>query len=243
MHPFHELYSALPRQGPGSTASTRQALECLQVPSEADVLDIGCGSGAQTAVLAERADLRITAVDSFAPSLARLGARLPGVRTLQASMSDLPLPDAAFDAIWSEGAIYIIGFSTGLAAWRRLLRPGGCVAVTELSWLTPTPSAEPAAAWGADYPAMQTVSGNIATIERLGYALVDTFVLPERDWWTDYYGPLRARIEALAPTWSADEQRRGVLAEARREIALFERYSREYGYVFYLMRDAGGHRG
>ncbi len=38
--------------------------------------------------------------------------------------SDLPgARVTAVDLIWSEGAIYIMGFSAGLRAWRRLLRP------------------------------------------------------------------------------------------------------------------------
>ena len=97
MNPFHELYGSLPRQGPGGPASTRRALSRLPaLPAGASVLDIGCGSGAQTAVLAERSDLRITAIDTQAASLTRLQQRLPGVRTLQASMADIPLPDASF---------------------------------------------------------------------------------------------------------------------------------------------------
>ena len=54
------------------------------------------------------------------------------VKTVGASMFDLAF-DMHFDLIWSEGAIYIMGFSEGLRAWRPLLKPAGYVAVTELS--------------------------------------------------------------------------------------------------------------
>jgi len=57
------------------------------------------------------------------------------ITTVNASMSALDYPDAAFDLIWSEGAIYVMGFAEGLRAWKRLLKRGGVIAVTEISWL------------------------------------------------------------------------------------------------------------
>ena len=50
---FFELFSGLPRQGPGSAASTRRALGLVPgVGPRTRVLDIGCGTGDQTMVLA-----------------------------------------------------------------------------------------------------------------------------------------------------------------------------------------------
>ena len=51
-------------------------------------------------------------------------------------MTQLTFADETFDAIWSEGAIYNIGFGKGLSEWRRFLKPGGIIAVTDASWLT-----------------------------------------------------------------------------------------------------------
>ena len=50
-------------------------------------------------------------------------------------MFNLKFEDGSFDIIWSEGAIFVIGFEKGLREWRRLLTPDGYVAVSELSWL------------------------------------------------------------------------------------------------------------
>ncbi|MGE5484827.1 MAG: hypothetical protein ACM3X4_07420 [Ignavibacteriales bacterium] len=49
------------------------------------------------------------------------------------SMLQLSFPPESFDLIWSEGAIYIMGFGNGLTAWKPLLRRGGYVVVSELS--------------------------------------------------------------------------------------------------------------
>lgn len=44
-----------------------------------------------------------------------------------------------YDLIWSEGALYAMGFKEGLAHCRRLMAPDGLMAVTELCWLRSDP--------------------------------------------------------------------------------------------------------
>ena len=64
------------------------------------------------------------------------------ITTLSASMDALPFEEQSFDAIWSEGAIYNIGFANGIKAWRRFLKPDGILAVSELKWLMQARPAE-----------------------------------------------------------------------------------------------------
>ncbi|MDW7672290.1 MAG: class I SAM-dependent methyltransferase [Bacillota bacterium] len=44
-----------------------------------------------------------------------------------ADMFRMPFAPESFDLIWSEGAIYIIGFQRGLQEWKALLKPGGAL--------------------------------------------------------------------------------------------------------------------
>lgn len=62
------------RQGPGSEAATRRAIELAGLRGRADlaVADLGCGTGASTLVLAGQLDATITAVDLVPAFLARL---------------------------------------------------------------------------------------------------------------------------------------------------------------------------
>jgi methylase of polypeptide subunit release factors len=58
------LHHGLPRQGPGDLASTSRALAlCTELPTAPDILDIGCGTGAQTLTLAAATTGRITALE------------------------------------------------------------------------------------------------------------------------------------------------------------------------------------
>ena len=58
------------------------------------------------------------------------------VKGIVGSMDALPFEEEELDLIWSEGAIYNIGFERGLNEWRKYLKTGGYVAVSESSWFT-----------------------------------------------------------------------------------------------------------
>ena len=118
---FFELFSGLPRQGPGNTAITRRALGFVpDVGPRTRVLDIGCGTGAQTLVLAHSSPSRIVAVDNHPPFIDALyrGARRLGITArLEARVADmrsLDFAEGAFDLIWCEGAICTVGVEAGL---------------------------------------------------------------------------------------------------------------------------------
>ncbi len=240
-----ELYEGLPRQGPGCADATRRAFKMLPTASgRPDILDIGCGSGAQTIELALCSGGRVTAVDIHEPFLraleesAREAWLEDRIQTRTMSMEQLDFPDGTFDLIWSEGAAYVVGLEKGLAAWRRLLRPNGCAAVSELTWLTPYPPEEARAFWGAAHPTMGQIEDNLERARRAGYTPLDTFTLPESAWWNEYYTPQLAKLAKLERRSPKDSVLATLIAGARAEIDLYRRHSGAYGYVFYLLRRA-----
>lgn len=237
-----ELHRGNPRQGPGSDACTRLALELSGIDRSRAlrVADIGCGTGAQTLALAEALQGRITAVDVFAEFLEELRlrqARRPlraAVETLQASMDALPFEDGSFDLIWSEGAVYCMGFAEGVAAWKRFLKPGGILAVTEISWLTAERPDELERFWTAEYPQMGTVSEKIRILEASGLRPIAHFALPESCWTESYYGPLRRAHAGFLRRFPDHEAALAVVRRDEEEMALFDRFKDAYGYVFYI---------
>ena len=58
------------------------------------------------------------------------------ITTLCCSMDNLPFGDEEYDVIWSEGAIYNIGFERGVIDWNRYLKVGGLLVVSEITWIT-----------------------------------------------------------------------------------------------------------
>ncbi len=74
---FFEVFEPLPRQGPGSRSSAKRALDlCAGLPASPEILDLGCGAGAQTFYLAELTTGTITAIDNHTPNIERLGAEI-----------------------------------------------------------------------------------------------------------------------------------------------------------------------
>jgi serine/threonine-protein kinase HipA len=110
--------------------------------------------------------------------------------------------------------------------------------VSEATWLTATPAPEIAAFWGEAYPTMGTVASNAAAARAAGYEVLDAMELPEAAWWDYYYRPLLDRVEILRPGAPAGSDLEAAIAETEREIELYRRFGRSYGYVFYLLRAA-----
>lgn len=240
---FFEIHKDLPREGPGDSESTRRAFRKLSaLPEEPVILDVGCGPGAQTLDLAELSEGVIYAVDTHQPFLDRLQEKVielgleKRVHVLNQSMRELQFPPASFDLIWSEGAIYIMGFETGLRKWKPLLKPGGYIAVTELTWLKPDPPAEVKEFWKTGYPEMKSLEENLDIIYACDYYLIDYFVLPNNSWTDDYYQPMQARIAMLREQYRSDPDRLQKLDFEREEIDIFNKYNEWYGYVFYIMQ-------
>lgn len=232
------------RQGPGSDDATRLAIALSGLGDRGGlrIADLGCGTGASTVVLARELDAQIVAVDLFPTFLARLDdtARRLGladrITTLAASIDDLAFDDGSLDAIWSEGAIYSIGFEHGVRTWRRFLRPGGILAVSELTWLTDDRPAELHRHWTDEYPEVATASAKIAVLESAGYTPVGYFPLPESCWFDHYYRPLQERLTAFLDRHDHSAAARLVVESEQHEIDLYERFSAFVSYGFYVAR-------
>jgi SAM-dependent methyltransferase len=233
------------RQGPGSNEETLRALGLARLDTSAalQLADIGCGTGASTLALAGAlSDARITAVDLFPEFLDILTqrARTAGVagriQTLAGAMDSLPFADDSLDLIWSEGAIYNMGFASGIKAWRPMLRRGGVIAVSEITWLRPQPPREIWQHWSSEYPGMATAAENIAVLEHAGYDVLGYFVLPPACWTENYYQPTQTRLPAFLARHAGDPQAREVADMEMREFALYRQYQEWFGYGFYVAR-------
>jgi SAM-dependent methyltransferase len=240
---FFEIHKDLPRQGPGDFESTKRAFSMIKdLPGEPRILDIGCGPGMQTLDLTRLTAGSIVAVDNHQPFLDTLSARVreagltKRIQVVNGDMASLRFEKSSFDVIWAEGSIYLMGFERGIRDWNSFLRPGGYLAVTEVTWLKPNPPKELKGFWEAEYPAIRDVEENTRTIAGAGCELAGHFTLPESAWWEHYYRPLEKRLPGLRSRYQDDDAALGLIEMEQAEIDLYRKYSDYYGYVFYVMR-------
>ena len=240
---FFELHSDLPREGPGDNEATTKAFSLLpQLPSNPQILDLGCGPGMQTVQLAKLTSGLITAVDIHQPYLAQLKQALEAeelddqVKPLEADMADLPFPADSFDLIWAEGSAYILEFGNALRKWRPLLKHPGYLVVSEVSWIRHNPPQSAIDFWQDEYPHLQSVEANLALAKTRNYLPLGHYLMPATAWWQNYYTPIEERLPQLKAKYAENADALEVLNSHQQEIELYRHYSDYYGYVFYVLQ-------
>ncbi|AGB01204.1 methyltransferase family protein [Methanoregula formicica SMSP] len=240
---FYQIFESLPRQGPGSSEATRKVWSLLpSVPRDAKILDVGCGSGTQTRDLAALTTGTITAVDIHQPFLDKVDAwvRKAGmahrVKTICASMDALPFDKGSFDLIWSEGAIFIVGFEKGLNLWKPLLKKGGYMVVSDADWFEPNPPEELRKWWESEGYIPVPEEEMKERVKRTGLRLVATYRLPEAGWWDNYHVPMLALTAELRKIHGKDPGNAALLDAFEHEADMYRKYKRWYGYTFFVMQ-------
>jgi trans-aconitate methyltransferase len=231
---FFTLHRDLPREGPGEAADIAWATALAGIGPKAQLADVGCGPGADIAALLEAAPQgQVTALDKTSHFIDEARARWQDDGRVTLLKADMAAIRNRYDMIWCAGAIYFLGTTEALTAWRKSLTKGGVVAFTEMCWFTDLPSDVPKELWSRDYPGMTNDAGIRARVEAAGYEVLGTRRISDQAW-ENYFTPIDARIAALRPT--ADDTLTGVLDEAVEEAACWRTYRDEYGYVVYVVR-------
>lgn len=231
------------RQGPGSPEITLKASTFIDnLTDKSRIVDIGCGTGGQTLVLAEHVPGHITGLDFFPGFIERFNANATTlnlqdrVEGVIGSMDNLPFHDEEFDLIWSEGAIYNIGFERGMNEWRKYLKTGGYIAVSDISWFTESRPAEICDYATTVFPEMDTIPKKIALILKAGYKPIASFMLPENCWLEHYFTPLIKAREKFLATYAGNETAEKLMEFQRYDAEMYCKYKEFYGYVFYIAK-------
>ncbi len=240
---FQELFFGLRRLGPGSDKVSIEAISEIDRKNEVKILDIGCGVGAHTLLLAnELKNAKITAIDNNANfiNVIKRKAIDKGVEDRVSaeciSMFEMPFEPESFDCIYAEGSIYIAGFEKGLANWKNLLKKDGVIICSEISWIVDNPSEKAKKYWLSNYAEMESISKNCEKAKNQGFEIVRHIVLNKECWTDNYYTPLQQNIELMREKHSGDTAKQ-VIEMIEQEFDLYKEFGDEYSYVFYVLKN------
>jgi SAM-dependent methyltransferase len=243
MEYFYELFEALPRGGPGENKSTRRAFNTIPKRLlQPIILDIGCGHGVQTIELAKISKGTIIALDNHQAFLNILMKKAKDEKVLDhivpknKSMLDMDFEENTFDIIWSEGALYFMGFQDGLRRCHQLLKNDGFLAVTEIVYLVNNPPAPLIEYFKKEYPDIKTVKDRIDLIQNERFHLISNFTLPESSWLDNFYLPMEEELTRLNEKHQGNEIALGIFEEMKNEVNLYKKFSDFYGYEFFIMQ-------
>ncbi len=239
MADFEQIFDGLERLGPGAEEGSLKALNAIPVRS-GELLEIGCGKGVTTTVLAQHTQFSVIALDNDEFSLGCLKNSLrqqtlsERVSPLCASMTDMPFTEHRFDVIWSEGSAYIMGVQQALKSWKPFIKAEGYLVISDLVWFTDPPDDEVLEFWQQNYPQMETVARRCEMMEKSGYRVIESFELSQQAW-ENYLNPLRAKVSQLAQETFSSK----ALDDIQRELDIHQKYLGQYGYQVFVLQNKG----
>ncbi|WP_291195636.1 trans-aconitate 2-methyltransferase [Hyphomonas sp.] len=234
---FFTVHRHLPREGPGLAEDVAWAGRLSALPANGRVCDAGCGPGSDLAALRQLVpDGRVDGFETVAHFVEDATKRFAGdplVRISQGSMEHLTGP---YDLIWSAGAVYFLGVTRALNAWRGALTETGAVAFSHPCLFTDAPSEAALAFWEAEPGGIGPETATRAEIAGAGWQVLDTRPLSDAAW-TAYYDPMQARCDKLE-TAGTSVAVAAAIAAARKEASDWRAVARETGYMLYVVRPA-----
>jgi SAM-dependent methyltransferase len=99
-------------------------LDLVPLGPEAEVLDLGAGTGKLTRVLTQRYR-RVIAVEPLDGMRAILERVVPDAESVAGTAEAIPLPDASVDGVFAGQAFHWFAHDDAIAEIARVLRPGG----------------------------------------------------------------------------------------------------------------------
>lgn len=128
----------------GSLEATRELVRQTGIQAGQLVLDVGCGVGATPILLAREIAPRLIGADLIENMLHTAHHRAVEHRVgklvsfLAADARSLPFPDNCFDVVLLESVnVFFENKSAAFREYARVIKPGGYLGITEMTWLQP----------------------------------------------------------------------------------------------------------
>jgi SAM-dependent methyltransferase len=224
MPDYARIYAKQEYLTPGAAETVRIIAETVQPSESTKLVDVASGKGEAAATLASQFGCRIVAVEPFDAFVHISTAKLwffnlrDLVTVVRANGTKLPIRDGALDAAYCIGGPSIVGLEKALAEMARVVRPGGHVIVSDLTWRSKPGPLGAEWKWLAE-AAQITAEEYAGAIEAAGLQVTRTHIHPPSDW-EPYHGPMLAvaqEAKTSTPTdvFFADEVESSVDLERR----------------------------
>ncbi len=234
---FYLAFKDMERLAAGSDTSTYNVLDLLNIDSclKLNILDIGCGVGSDTLILADYfKNSTVEAVDLFGHYLDALNSEVSKnnlndrILTYEMDMNDLDFANEEFDIVFSHASAEIIGFRKALRKWKRLIKKDGYLICSDLTWIL-KPSAESKEFWLRTYAEVDTIENKISQIENAGFKYINHYTIPKSDF-DGYYSKLKSNLAKL----KSDKSAKDFIKQLEDEISISK--NDDFSYVFYIMK-------
>lgn len=224
------------RHCPGSDAITAKVLRGIKLKSaEPQIANICPGTGEQAILLAKAyKNGSITAIDEdglFFYSImgkAKQARFQNRVKTALAPLTDLPVGKESLDLILSEGAFEELDFGKRLCEWRKYIKPGGYLAMSELCLLTDKELPGELHDYfdnAYHYREIESIDYHIGQIKEAGYKLHTRVILPDECWF-NYFESMK---EGMGKEF---------VSGIEEDIEHYLTYKEYFAYVYFVIRKA-----
>ena len=182
---------------------TIKAYKTLPKIKNPHILDVGCGSGIPTIEIAKLSKGHVTGIDIDENSLRILKRKIKDyglknqITVIRKSINNMDFQKESFDIIWSEGAVFVIGFENSIKNWRFYLKPKGFLVL---------------------HDEMRDKSKKLELIEKYGYKLIIQFDLSFETWWNEYFTPLEQLVKSYKKKYPNDSELNRELEKDQSEI-------------------------
>jgi predicted SAM-dependent methyltransferase len=135
-----------------------------------------------------------------------------------------------------------MGFEKGIKEWKKFLKPGGYIAISEITWLTKDRPKAIEDYWNDEYSEMATASKKIKILEENGFIPVGYFVLPEYCWTRNYYMPMEKRFDNFLEKHNHSKIVKKMIDQTKEEMKMYDKYKDYFCYGFYIAKKSSSNK-
>lgn len=251
-----QIEESLPKTAPGVKENTIDAINlCLAKlkyqykknsksydEAKLRVLNIGSGKGLETIWMLQEFKFAVAALDAHEPYLDALYSLCEKegfedrIELYCEDMNDLPFKKGFFDIIICEGSINLVGFKNGVSYFKKFLKPGGMLVVSDYN-LTKTDMPKELTRYFETFaPDINLLEDRVKWCESEGLKVHATLKVPDEAWWKNYLSPMRAKSNELLQEYEMDQDKLKLINELLLDLNMREKYKEYYEFNFIIMQ-------